>query len=208
MDKYDHRKFHAKKLAKERYSSLFFFFVIVFAQLAISLWALSRNSYYAFVLFFILDFFFLLEKYSKSLFLNQIDDAFSSMESKFSVGRHFSYPMPHSSDPAGSVIWDSIRGRAMHRFRSNPRQWPFNFVPVDASDPAACAWSAAWFYSNDDLKYSPVLSPDLLKFTIEHCEYGFQHDYLSETDHENWCHDTYFHYRHDASAKDILDFLH
>ena len=26
MDKYDHRKFHAKKLAKERYSSLFFFF--------------------------------------------------------------------------------------------------------------------------------------------------------------------------------------
>ena len=133
MDKYDHRKFHAKKLAKERYSSLFFFFVIVFAQLAISLWALSRNSYYAFVLFFILDFFFLLEKYSKSLFLNQIDDAFSSMESKFSVGRHFSYPMPHSSDPAGSVIWDSIRGRAMHRFRSNPRQWPFNFVPVDAS---------------------------------------------------------------------------
>ena len=41
MDKYDHRKFHAKKLAKERYSSLFFFFVIVFAQLAISLWALS-----------------------------------------------------------------------------------------------------------------------------------------------------------------------
>ena len=54
MDKYDQRKFHAKKLAKERYSSLFFFFVIVFAQLAISLWALSRNSYYAFVLFFIL----------------------------------------------------------------------------------------------------------------------------------------------------------
>lgn len=29
MDKYDQRKFHAKKLAKERYSSLFFFFVIV-----------------------------------------------------------------------------------------------------------------------------------------------------------------------------------
>lgn len=61
MDKYDQRKFHAKKLAKERYSSLFFFFVIVFAQLAISLWALSRNSYYAFVLFFILDFSFYLK---------------------------------------------------------------------------------------------------------------------------------------------------
>ena len=32
MDKYDQRKFHAKKLAKERYSSLFFFFVIVFCS--------------------------------------------------------------------------------------------------------------------------------------------------------------------------------
>ena len=29
MDKYNQRKFHAKKLAKERYSSLFFFFVAV-----------------------------------------------------------------------------------------------------------------------------------------------------------------------------------
>ena len=68
MDKYDHRKFHAKKLAKERYSSLFFSLLLFLLN-----WLFLFGLYLATLImllsyFLSLDFFFLLEKYSKSLF--------------------------------------------------------------------------------------------------------------------------------------------
>lgn len=205
MDKFDQRMAHSKSLAKQRYSSLICLSFLVLIQLLFSLWASSRGSDFAFCVFFIFDFCFLLQKYSKELFLKQIDEAFDDMSNSFSAGRTFCYPMPLYPDAAGSVIWDSIRGRAMHRFRCNPRQWALNFVPVDTENPAACAWAAAWFYVNDDLSYSRNISPDFLKFSIELCEYGFQHDYLSISNYDDWCQKIYYQYRSDNSFSKILD---
>lgn len=186
MDKFDQRKSRSQILFHRRLGSAAFFSLIFIVQ-AVLFFLLSKfsNLAYAVFLCLFLDFGYGLQAYSRELFIRQIRDALLDMENAVPVGRVMLYKMPVSSEVGSSYIWDSIRARVLYRYRYHRRSFDFNFIPADSSDPASCAWSAAWFFINNDLVlYSGDTA--LLKFAILLGRYGFQHDFISDCAWEQW----------------------
>lgn len=202
MDKYDQRISRAKHLKKQRYFKQAFFFFVALFQCTISLWLLFRGNSYAFILFVILDLGYLLDRQRKELFIGQIKDALDDMESKIHVGRAVIYKMPVSHDIGSSYLWESLRARVLYRYRYHSRQFDCNFSPADSSDPAFCAWSATWFYANDDLEHLPCA--DFLNLVILLAKYGLQYDYFSDINYNAWRDSLQFHYN-DPELKSIVD---
>lgn len=202
MDKHDQRISRARSLKRQLYFKQAFFLFVALFQCIISLWSLSRGNFYAFILFAILDLGYLLDRHSKELFIDQLREALDDMESKIHVGRAVIYKMPISSDVGSSYIWESIRARVLYRYRYHSRQFDYNFLPADSSDPAFCAWSAAWFYANDDLEHTPCT--DFLNFVILLAKYGFRYDYFSDVSYAEWRASLRFHYA-DPELKSIVN---
>lgn len=202
MSKFDQRTAHAKKLKRQRYSSQFCFFLFALAQCIISLCFFSHGNLYCFILFFILDFCYLFLKRGQELFIEQMRNSLDDMESKIHVGRPVIYKMPISSSVESSYLWESIRSRVLYRYRYHARNFDFNFLPADSSDPSFCAWAAAWFYANDDLE--KFQAPDYLNFVILLADYGFQYDYLSDVAYEDWRNSIHLHYQN-TEFQSIVD---
>ena len=176
MDKFDQRKSQSQILFHRRLGSAAFFSLIFIVQ-AVLFFLLSKfsNLAYAVFLCLFLDFGYGLQAYSRELFIRQIRDALLDMENAVPVGRVMLYKMPVSSEVGSSYIWDSIRARVLYRYRYHRRSFDFNFIPADSSDPASCAWSAAWFLSITTLYFilviphcssSPFFSADTAFSTI------------------------------------------
>lgn len=205
MDKFDKRLAHAKQLQKQRIFSQLSFSLLALAQLAFGLLAPTRDLDYFLIFFFILDFFYFLNKRQKDIFIDQIRNALLDMEQKVCVGRIVLYPMPVSYESGSSYLWESIRARVLYRYRYHARSFDYNFLVSNSSDPAQCAWSAAWFFAADDLEHTP--SEDRLRFAIQLAAYGLQYDYFSDSSYEDWCSSIRYRYTDPALKSIVNDFL-
>lgn len=153
MDKFAQRQYNAKKLAHERYFSIFFFSLIFFAQIILFVSSFKyERLIYGVILCIIFDFGYGLEYFYHELFIGQMRNALSDMESKINIGHCVYYHLPISPSAESSYLWDSIRARVLYRYRYHRKYFDVNFLPSRTDDPAECAWAAAWFYANDDLK--------------------------------------------------------
>lgn len=205
MDKFDKRLAHAKQLQKQRIFSQLSFSLLALCQLAFGLLAPSRDLDYFLIFFFILDFFYFLNKRQKDIFIDQIRDALLDMENAVHVGRVVLYPMPVSYESGSSYLWESIRARVLYRYRYHARSFNYNFLVSNSSDPAQCAWSAAWFFAVDDLEHTP--SEDRLRFAIQLAAYGLQYGYFSDSSYEDWCSSIRCRYTDPALKSIVNDFL-
>ena len=204
MDKYDERKKQSSALLQKRATTLIAFSAIFITQIIVILLVHKyKNLTYAVFLFLLLDFGYGVEYLRKELFIRQIKESLDTMEANFSAGRYVLYPMPISSEIGSSDIWESLRGRVVYRYRYHSRNFDCNFLPVDSTDPASCAWSAAWFYINDDLNH--LLSIEcteegsfqyyLVAFALKLGVYGLQHDFISDISWDSWYDSFYSKYK-------------
>ena len=213
MDKYDERKKQSSALLKKRATTLIAFSVIFITQIIVILLVHKyKNLTYAVFLFLLLDFGYGIEYLRKELFIRQIKESLDTMEANFSAGRYVLYPMPISSEIGSSDIWESLRGRVVYRYRYHSRNFDCNFLPVDSTDPASCAWSAAWFYINDDLNH--LLSIEcaeegsfqccLVAFALKLGIYGLQHDFISDISWDSWYNSFYSKYKENPATLSLL----
>lgn len=198
MDSYEQRIRSSRKLAISRLESLALFIFVFLLEIILLVLSYSHEKLIDAALFPLLLFFgFSLQYLHTRIFLRQIKDSFDRMQLNFSVGRRMSYTLPISNEIGDSFIWESIRARTLYRYRYHSKAVDFNFIPVDSGDPASCAWSAAWFYINDDIKNFPYdysLSNDsaplpLIEFALNLGQYGLQHDFISDIALETWLSD-------------------
>ena len=217
MDKFAQRQYNAKKLAHERYFSIFFFSLIFLAQIILFVSSFKyERLIYGVILCIIFDFGYGLEYFYHELFIGQMRNALSDMESKINIGHCVYSHLPISPSAESSYLWDSIRARVLYRYRYHRKYFDVNFLPSRTDDPAECAWAAAWFYANDDLKnfQNELLTPNhteissshlvLLRFTLALGKYGYLHDFI-DISRKDWLYDHHLRYSGIPGLSDIFD---
>ena len=197
--RYDQYQKEVKRIRSESFFDLLAHWLPFLALFILSFFSLSPHANISNQILFAISFFLLVLSplyYSPILHVKQIDDAFSRLEREIPTKTQIYYPIGFGGIHGGSSLWHAIHSSAIYQFRRKNGSY---FDILDSSNPASCAWAAAWFYANHYLTtvesfrtlpsepdniFSKEISPlelDLLDFVLRLGDYGYKHSFIGLT---------------------------